>query len=124
MRASSLKLATEHGIISPQKYRDSLIHDWYVPDEFKKHLKIHFLAKELAANLRNNMKNGELVVGNHTYNVVWVNKPETIYKDKYVLLSFRYCRHLDCGYVLIKKYEVPTTKDDVIPLLEYNREVK
>jgi len=106
LRSSSLKMVIEHGIKSPKKYRDSLIHDWHIPEEYKSHLLNHFIAKDLVVTLRNKIVDGELTVGNHIYEVIWVHRPESIYKsdDKYALLSFRYCKYLECGYVLIKRF--------------------
>lgn len=102
LKSSSLKMATIHGIEHPKEYRDAVIHEWYLLPHILKHLHLYFLAKEKGSNLRNVIKNGELIVGNHSYSVIWLNRPEKCYNEEYCLLSFRYCTHLECGYVLIK----------------------
>lgn len=121
MRSSSLKMVMQHGIKSPQKYRDALIHEWYVPEEYKQHLQQHFLVREAGGVLSNRIKEGTITVGSYIYEVVWIHKPQTVYKERYALLSFRYCKYLNCGYALIKKYEQETGMPDVIPMIDYTR---
>lgn len=102
MRSSSLKLALEHGIAQPKLYRDNLIHEWFLDDLDRDRLDSFFQAKEYSAELKDHIKNGCFYIGNKEYQITWIHRPETIYKAEFALLSFRYCKYLQCGYVLIK----------------------
>ena len=108
MRSSSLKLAIEHGIASPKIYRDSLIHDWFLDDISRNTLEVFFQAKEYSSELQDHIRNGAFLVNEKEYHITWIHRPETIFKAEFALMSFRYCRHLNCGYVLIKELD---TKD-------------
>lgn len=104
MRSSSLKLAVEHGVKSPRAYRDSLIHDWFLPEDSREYLENYFQALEYSDELKDHIKNGVFLVGTKEYQITWVHKPETIYSGHIAIMSFRYCRLLKCGYVLIKLF--------------------
>lgn len=121
LRSSSLKMVLEQGILSPHKYRDNLIHQWYLDEQYNKYLHTYFLARELSVELKRNIHDGTLKVGKYTYNGIWINKPETIYKSDQALLSFRYCKYLECGYVLIKKYDPKGLTLNMIGMLDYKR---
>ena len=92
MRSSSLELVKEAGIESPQAYRDSLIHDWYVPPPFFEHLQIYYLDTLPTEELFAKIKDGVIVNGSKLeYHIVWVHKPTTVKKAKKAICSFRYC---------------------------------
>jgi len=105
MKSSSLKLMTEVGISNPREYRDMLIHDWFVPPEIKERLDLFFIAMSDSDELMYAINDGEVKVNGKNYSVIWIQSPETVYKNDKALMSFRYCRYLQRGYVLVKKLE-------------------
>lgn len=118
MRSSSLKIATEHGVSSPRAYRDALIHDWFLSNEDKCTLETFFLAKEYSQELKDHIKNGAFWIDNKEYHITWIHKPETVFKAEFALLSFRYCKLLNCGYVLIKELS-PEDNPNSFNFVEY-----
>lgn len=108
MKSSSLRtfiLAKHPGITSPREYRDMLIHEWILPEWIQvEHLEQYFVKKIDAPCLFDIIINGEIIVGGNSYSVIWLNGPARIRADGMALMSFRFCKHLKTGYVLIKRY--------------------
>lgn len=103
MKSSSLKLIKDAGVASPSEYRDNLIHNWYLSEEYSKHLTMHILRETESLDFfKHFSKDGELQVKEHFYSVTWINSPATIRKNKYCLVSLRYCPYLGRGYALVK----------------------
>lgn len=103
MRSSSLKFMKEAGIKNARAYRDSIIHDWFLSEDIKEKLEVFFQAKEYSNELNHHIKDGAFIIGTKEYQITWIHKPDTIYKSEFAILSFRYCKYLNCGYVLIKE---------------------
>jgi len=97
----------EHGIKEPHKYRDMLIHDWFLNDEIKKQLEEFTIKIIYTKMLFDRIKDGEIELGQKVYQIIWIHKPETIRKNERAVISFRFSGLLNCGYALIKKYEYP-----------------
>lgn len=103
MKSSSLHLAIKHGIDSPQAYRDSIIHDWYLKPELAKKLEVFLLRRLESWMLFKMLKDGEVTVGKKQFSIVWIDPPAKLREqNKDVLISLRYCPLLKCGYALIK----------------------
>ena len=118
MRSSSIKPLLDIGMTHPQKYRDALIHDWYLQPYYQNFLAEYFQRKIDAVDLDKRInKDATIYVGSKFYQVVWVNGPAAVKKNGRALLSFRYCKYLDIGYVLIKKLE---NGEDIETLQEQN----
>lgn len=88
--------------INPREYRDAVIHDWDLKDTFRKQLGLYMLRKVSGPALLNKVVNGEIVVNQEPYSVIWVSGPAKVKKTQTVLLSLRYCDMLNRGYALIK----------------------
>lgn len=103
MKSSSIKLAKEAGINNAREYRDALIHDWYLSPIFAEKLVVFIQRETPSKELFTRMKDGEIKIGGNTYSIVWINHPTEI-KKKYshALVSLRYCKHLERGYILVK----------------------
>ena len=119
-----MKLMNEQGIPSPREYRDKLIHDWWLEPQIHTKLERYFLLRAKPAIIFEAIENGELTVHKRNYSVVWINRPSYIRNldnlpnaTGWVLMSFRYCKYLRCGYVLIK-VELGKTMD-TIDILEW-----
>lgn len=102
MKSSSLKMIASHGISTPRHYRDSIIHDWYLPLAYQDYLAVHQLRAINHETLFKAVKEGMLVYGSRNYNIMWLNGPSKIRTNPRVLISFRYCPIMDQGYCLIK----------------------
>lgn len=102
MKSSSIKLAKTLGIESPKEYRDTLIHEWFIAKEFADRLEVYILRRLESAILFELIKDGEIILGKHTYSVIWLTRPSTARKAEFVLLSLRFCPILKCGYALVK----------------------
>lgn len=104
MKSSSLKMLKGE-IPSPREYRDTLVHEWYLPDWITaEHLSAFFVRTLPASTLNNIIKDGEIIVAERSYSVIWLNGPAKIRRNGMCIMSFRYCKHLRSGYVLIKEY--------------------
>lgn len=115
MKSSSLKLVGQ-GIDNPSHYRDSLIHDWRLQRDYANHLEVYMLKETNVDDFILHSKDGELFVQEKKYSIIYIHSPAKIKKadSKRVLCSFRFCRDLDRGYVLVKILE-----DGVFDRLEY-----
>lgn len=102
MRSSSLFLAVKHHIPSPREYRDTLIHEWYIPQKYKDYLQAFFQRKCSASDLLAIVRDGEITIDGQHYAITWVNSPTKIKENGMAILSFRRCRFLGAGYVLAK----------------------
>lgn len=101
MKSSSIKLV-DAGIPNPSNYRDSLIHDWYLKDEYKDKLSIFILRETTKELFFFNVKDGELLVQGKQYSITWVSSPSACREHTFLLVSLRYCPHLDRGYALVQ----------------------
>lgn len=106
MKSSSLKLVGQ-GISNPSDYRDALIHEWYLRKEYATNLAMYMLKETPIELFQANSKDGELTVQGKKYSITWIHSPSKIKKadTKRLLVSIRYCRDLDRGYVLVKLLE-------------------
>lgn len=111
MKSSSLKLAKELGLDNPREYRDALIHDWYLAPQFIEKLDIYILRESTPEKFFFNLKDGEVKVKGKLYSVTWCNSPVEVRQANFLLLSLRYCRHLERGYVLVKVLKGDTQYD-------------
>jgi len=117
MRSSSLKSLAEQGIRSPREYRDSLIHDWYLKEETINYLEEYLLRSVSAENLFEMVIDGEIQLGKHKYQLIWIHKPASVRQTGKAIVSFRYCKFLNCGYALVRKqdgYSLPFTDSVII----------
>jgi hypothetical protein len=114
MKSSSLKML-DAGIANPREYRDMLVHDWFIREDYIKFLDIYLLRETTPAKLFFHMKDGELKVGGKYYSITWLNSPAKIRESGVVLVSLRYCRFLERGYALVKILQ----GDSEFPTLEY-----
>lgn len=110
MKSSSLALAQKWGIKSPREYRDKLIHEFYIegtlyPEEAR--ATDCWFVQITSQKLKERIVNGEFLFQGDQYSVVWVNSPTTVYKGTKALLSFRWSKVLNRGYVLIKRLDKP-----------------
>lgn len=101
MKSSSIKMI-DAGISNPREYRDSLIHDWELKPEYIEHLGMYILRETRPSTFFFHLKDGELTVKGRQYSIVWINSPKEIREAQHLLLSLRYCRFLERGYVLVK----------------------
>lgn len=103
MKSSSLKLVAA-GIKDPSHYRDNVIHTWHLQEDYQKNLEVFMLKQTTRTQLFDHTKDGELYVHEKKYSITWINSPNAINKHEHdrLLLSFRYCKNLDRGYVLVK----------------------
>lgn len=101
MKSSSLKMI-DSGIKDPRAYRDALVHDFYVPEEYQKHLKMYLLAETHVGQMFLNIKDGELTVKNRQYSITWLDSPAIVRENSYALVSLRWCDYLHRGYALVK----------------------
>ena len=101
MKSSSLRMI-DAGIPDPRDYRDSVIHDWNLSDNYVKHLQVFIIRESTPAKLFLHLKDGELKIKQKYYSVIWVNPPETVREAEIVLVSLRFCKFLDRGYALVK----------------------
>lgn len=108
MKSSSLKSTAalaEMGV-DPSKYRDALIHEWYLQGEYAQHLEVYILRESSTETFFFHTKDGELTVKGKPYSVTWINSPAVIRQSyAHVLISLRYCRFLGRGYALVKGLE-------------------
>ena len=104
MKSSSLKMAMECGIQEPAKYRDALIHEWYLNPLYAEKLVMFTLLKITSKELELRIDKGELYIGDKQYSITWIDTPQAVYesKSKYALISFRFCKYLNTGYALVK----------------------
>jgi len=114
MKSSSLRLLKE-GIDNPRIYRDCLIHEWYLQPQYKEKLDIYILRETTPEKFFFNLKDGELKVKGKLYSISWMNSPKEVREAAFILLSIRYCRHLERGYCLVKVLKGDTQYD----ILEY-----
>lgn len=105
MKSSSLRQMVKDGTLSPRDYRDALIHDWYLTDEYKKHLLMYMLAETTPEEFFAHTKDGELFLGDRSYSITYIHSPAILRKADYLVLSLRYCEKLQRGYVLVKVLE-------------------
>jgi hypothetical protein len=99
MKSSSLRKA---GIENPRLYRDALIHDWELAPEFISHLNVYILRETTPEQLFFHLNYGEIIVQGKQYSVVWCSSPSEVRLAEYLLISLRYCPHLERGYALVK----------------------
>ena len=111
MKSSSLRLI-DSGIKDPRAYRDSLVNDWSLPDEYTSKLGIYIQKETTPEAFFFHLKDGELKVKNKLFSVTWVNSPGTVREAKYVVVSLRYCNMLDRGYALVKTIKGDTAQFD------------
>jgi hypothetical protein len=116
MKSSSLKLV-EAGIPNPREYRDAIIHDWYLNEDHIKHLDLHILRETRPSDFFFHVKDGELKVKGRSFSVIWVNSPAIIREAAFILISLRYCKHLERGYALVKVLKDAPNHE--FPKLEY-----
>jgi hypothetical protein len=102
MKSSSIKLALEAGIPNAREYRDALIHEWYLQPQYSEKLDIYVLRETTPEKLFFHLKDGELLVNGKSYSVTWINGTRACREANYLLVSLRYCRHLERGYALVK----------------------
>src|SRR5260221_6445973 len=110
MRSSSLKLLNNSGIDHPREFRDKLIHEWYLQWEEIKYLDEHLLTAIPIEEFFSKIKEGEIQWGRFTYQIIWIQKPESIKKSGLAIVSFRFCKFLNCGYALVKKNNITKEK--------------
>lgn len=101
MKSSSIAMYMG-GIKSPKDYRDSIIHDWYLPNNYKRSLSMFMLVETTAEAFFAHSKDGELTINGKQYSITFINSPEALKKNTLVLLSIRYSDYLHRGYVLAK----------------------
>lgn len=104
MKSSSLKMI-DAGISNPREYRDALIHEWHLKEEYRRHLVVFMLRYTTPQSFFRFMKDGELTIARKSHSVTWINHPNIIRGADRILVSVRYCGMLDRGYVLVKKYD-------------------
>lgn len=103
MKSSSIKLVQEAGIPEPNKYRDALIHNWYLDDDYRKALEQYFLRETTPEELFFHIdRDGELLIQGRSYSITWINGAKAIRESLQCLVSIRYCKYLNRGYALIK----------------------
>ena len=104
MKSSSLKIAKELGFLIEdlRLYRDALIHDWYLAPQYQEKLSIFILRETTPEEFFFHFIDGELIVHGKLYSVTWCNSPEAVRKSAVLLLSLRFCKYLERGYVLVK----------------------
>lgn len=101
MKSSSLKLI-DAGIKEPAKYRDALIHSWYLPDEYSAHLEVYIQRETLTYLFFTHIQHGELSIAHKKYSITFIQPINKLKQYKRLLISIRYCRDLDRGYALVK----------------------
>lgn len=102
MNSSSLKICIEAGIPSPREYRDALIHEWYLSPIHAEKLVTYILLSIKTKELDKRIEDGEFYIEDKKYSVVWIDRPTEVYNNDWALLSFRFCKYLQIGYVLVK----------------------
>lgn len=106
MRSSSLKLLLDSRIEHPREYRDRLIHEWYLKKEDTEFLEVFIMQYYSIEVFLAKVIDDEIRLGTKKYQIIWVHRPQTVKKSGTAVISFRYCNLLDCGYALIKKYDM------------------
>lgn len=117
MKSSSLAWVRHAGVPSPRAYRDSLIHDWYLTAEQRKHLTTFFQAKASFQLIEALTSEGELILHGKKYSITWLHSLASIKRSQtqIAFLSFRFCPLLERGYVLIKRFEGEDKAEELIP---------
>lgn len=101
MKSSSIKMV-DAGIADPRGYRDELINEWYMREDYAAHLTVYILRETRPELLFFHIKDGELFLGNKSYSIVWINPPSACREANRLLISLRYCSYLERGYALVK----------------------
>ena len=104
MKSSSIQMV-KSGIESPKEYRDSIIHDWYLPNKYKQHLSMYILAEAKVIEFFKHSNDGELLIKGKKYSITFIHSPEKLRKNTYCLISLRYSDLLERGYALVKVLE-------------------
>lgn len=92
--------------VSAREFRDSLIHNFYIPRKYTELLNVFLLRRGIPEDVISRINNyGELSLGEQDYSVVWMQSPNKIFKSEFAVCSFRYCNLLRCGYVLIREWK-------------------
>lgn len=105
MKSSSLKIIRDmYPDISARAYRDTLIHEWHIPEEYKPIIWLLETVKIHTHTLRVFNNDGIIKYKQRKFNITWISGPRTVDKNTYALVSFRWCDKLQAGYVLIKAY--------------------
>lgn len=115
MRSSSLKLLQSE-VDNPREFRDKIIHDWFLTSEEVRHLHKHLLSAIPVEEFFDKIEHGQIQHGDYAYQVVWIHKAASVKKSGKAIVSFRYCKFLNCGYALVKKNNID--KDDIETVLK------
>lgn len=101
MKSSSLQMM-DAGIPDPRDYRDNIIHEWYLTQNYIEKLSIYILRETPKEEFFFNVHDGELKVKGKLYSITWNNSPSKCREAKILLVSLRYCPFLDRGYALVR----------------------
>lgn len=105
MKSSSTMQLRKDGVTNPSHYRDSLIHEWYLRQDYQDRLKHYILRSSSVDDFLDNSNDGELKVKDRSYSITYINGLSKIRKADKVLISLRYCEYLERGYALVKILE-------------------
>lgn len=101
MKSSSLKHLAKSNV-DPAKYRDSIIHEWYLDPVYAENLEVFIIRETTSTAFFDHVMDGEVKIKGHNFSVIWINSPAVCRKTRRLLVSIRYCKHLNRGYALVK----------------------